>query len=100
MLEDFNFELLARIDRFLKKKPPPPSLSQVDISNQGSIPRTAQIQDVRVKLPKLEISKFDGDIINWQGFWDQFQIAIHQSDSLADIDKFTYYLNGTGTSRC
>ena len=74
----------------MKKTPPSPSLSSLDISNQGSTPRTTQIQDVRVKLPELELSKFDGDIINWQGFWDQFLIAIHENDSLADIDKFTY----------
>ena len=74
----------------MKKTPPSPSLSSLDISIQGSTPRTTQIQDVRVKLPKLELSKFDGDIINWQGFWDQFLIAIHENDSLADIDKFTY----------
>ena len=43
-----------------------------------------------VHLPKLEFSKFDSDIINWQGFWDQFLIAIHKNDSLADIEKFTY----------
>ena len=35
MLEDLNFELLAKIDRCLKKTPPPPSLSSLDISNQG-----------------------------------------------------------------
>ena len=74
----------------MKKTPPPPSLSSLDISNQGSTSGTTQIQDVKVKLPKLELSKFDGDIINWQGFWDQFLIAIHENDSLADIDKFTY----------
>ena len=90
VLEDLNFELLAKIDRYLKKTPPPPSLSSLDISNQGSTSGTTQIQDVKVKLPKLELSKFDGDIINWQGFWDQFLIAIHENDSLADIDKFTY----------
>ena len=64
VLEDLNFELLAKIDRCLKKTPPPPSLISLDIFNQGSTPRTTQIQDVRVKLPKLELSKFDGDIIN------------------------------------
>ena len=73
-----------------EKTPPSSSLSSLDISNQESTPRTTQIQDVRVKLPKLELSKFDGDIINWQGFWDQFLIAIHENDSLADNDKFTY----------
>ena len=65
VLEDLNFELLAKIDRCLKKTPPPPSLRSLDISSQGSTPRTTQIQDVRVKLAKLELSKFDGDIINW-----------------------------------
>ena len=90
VLEDLNFELLAKIDRYLKKTPPSPSLSLLDISNQGSAPRPTQIQDVRIKVPKLELSKFDGDIINWQGFWDQFLIAIHENDSLADIDKFSY----------
>ena len=45
---------------------------------------------LKVKLPKLALCKFDGDIINWKGFWDQFLIAIHENDSLADIDKFSY----------
>ena len=84
MLEDLNFELLAKIDRCLKNTPPPPSISSLDISNQGITPRTTQIQDVGFKIPKSELSKFDGDIINWQGFWDQFLIAIHEND------KFTY----------
>ena len=74
----------------MKKTPPPPSLSSLDISNQGNTPRITQIQDVRVKLPKLELSKLDGDIVNSQEFWDQFRIAIHKNDSFADIDKFTY----------
>ena len=90
VLEDLNFELLAKIDRCLKKTPPPLSLSSLDIFNQESSHRTTQVQDVGVRLPKLELSKFDGYIINWQGFWDQFLIAIHENESLADIDKFTY----------
>ena len=55
MLQDVNFELLAKIDRCLKKTPPPPSLSSLDISNQGNTPRTTQIQDVKIKFPKLEL---------------------------------------------
>ena len=49
-----------------------------------------EISKVKVKLPKLEISKFDGDIINFRGFWDQFNSAIHSNDSINDIDKFCY----------
>ena len=39
---------------------------------------------------KLEIEKFDGDVINWSSFWDQFSSAIHENDSLNEINKFTY----------
>ena len=45
---------------------------------------------VKVKLPKLEIPIFDGDIINCQGFWDHFSSAIDANDSISDIDKFCY----------
>lgn len=31
----------------------------------------------RVKLPKLNVPTFDGDIINWVTFWEQFKVAIH-----------------------
>ena len=44
VLEDLNFELFAKIDRCLKKTPPPSSLSSLDISNQGSTPRTIHFQ--------------------------------------------------------
>ena len=47
-------------------------------------------ESVKVKLPKLEISKFNSDIINWQGFWDQFCSAIHENNSISNIDKFSY----------
>ena len=32
----------------------------------------------------------NGDVINWQGFWDQFCLAIHENNSISDIDKFLY----------
>ncbi|XP_064466520.1 uncharacterized protein LOC135377780 [Ornithodoros turicata] len=50
-----------------------------------------------VKLPKLEISKFDGDLRNRGSFWDQFDSTIHSNESLSKVDKFKYlkgYLTG------
>ena len=32
-----------------------------------------------VKLPKLELKKFDGNILRWQEFWDTFDSTIHQN---------------------
>ena len=47
-------------------------------------------ETAKVRLAKLEIEKFDGDVINWSSFWDQFSSAIHENDSLSEIKKFTY----------
>jgi hypothetical protein len=42
-----------------------------------------------VKLPKLELPKFDGTITDWQTFWDKFVALVDQS-SLPVISKFSY----------
>ena len=43
-----------------------------------------------VKLPKLSLKKFSGDITAWSTFWDIFESAIHKNPNLSDIDKFNY----------
>lgn len=50
-----------------------------------------------VKLPKLIIDKYDGEISAWQEFWNQYETAIHLNDALCKREKFTYlksYLTG------
>ncbi|XP_063590241.1 uncharacterized protein LOC134767126 [Penaeus indicus] len=33
-----------------------------------------------VKLPKLELPKFNGDVTLWQSFWDHFKTHVHEAD--------------------
>ena len=33
---------------------------------------------------------FNGNILEWQSFWDQFSSAIHDKENISNIDKFTY----------
>ncbi len=50
-----------------------------------------------VKLPKLVIDKYSGEISQWQEFWSQYETAIHGNDALCKKEKFTYlksYLTG------
>ena len=42
------------------------------------------------KWPKLELPKFSGNPMDWQGLLDQFQTSIHSGDGLSDIDRFNY----------
>ena len=53
-----------------------------------------------MKLPKIELSKFSGQVLKWKTFLDQFESGIHSKESLSDIDKFTC-LKGllTGSAR-
>lgn len=50
-----------------------------------------------VKLPKLIIDSFSGDVSLWRDFWNRFETAIHKNDTLCKTEKFTYlksYLTG------
>lgn len=44
----------------------------------------------RIKLPKLVIPSFDGDVTKWMSFWDSYESAIHRNTNLTEIDKFNY----------
>ena len=44
----------------------------------------------QIKLPKLVLKRFSGDITKWCSFWDTFEAAIHKNSKLATIDKFNY----------
>jgi len=43
-----------------------------------------------IKLPKLELQKFNGDVLKWQEFWDSFDASIHRNPNLQPVDKFNY----------
>ena len=62
----------------------------------GTIAATVQQQAVvermndGVRLPKIEISQFKGDPLEWNAFRDTFTATIHKNSKLSDIEKFTY----------
>ncbi|KAL7824555.1 hypothetical protein SRHO_G00098440 [Serrasalmus rhombeus] len=54
-----------------------------------------------VRLPKLQIDKFNRDVSSWQEFWSQYKTAIHNNSALCKKEKFTYlktYLTGTAAN--
>lgn len=53
-----------------------PPADRVSISSAHPAPR--------VKLPKLSISKFNGDVTAWIPFWSQFHSSIHSNPHLND----------------
>ncbi len=43
-----------------------------------------------VQLPRIMVPNFDGNLLNWQIFWEQFESAIHSKTQLTDSEKLTY----------
>ena len=64
---------LAKIDFYLNK------VLTVAFSLENlNILCSTQSYENKVKLPRIELSKFNGDIIEWKGFWDQFKSTVHE----------------------
>ena len=43
-----------------------------------------------VKLPRLTLPRFSGNILKWSSFWDSYASAVHNNPDLSDVDKFNY----------
>ena len=43
-----------------------------------------------VKLLKISAPTFDGNIINWSFFWEQFEVYIHKKETLEEVEKLAH----------
>ena len=64
-----------------------PSLSMESLRTE---PESSSYFRTKVRLPKLSIKKFNGNLTAWTTFWDSFESTIHLNPELTNIDKFNY----------
>ena len=57
-------------------------------------PAPCSAEEGGVKLLKLDVSTFDGNIVNWRSFWEQFSISVHDRRKLSDSETLTYLRHG------
>ena len=55
-------------------------------------PPAPSVPSLSTSRPKIALPRFNGDILQWQPFWQAFVAEIESDDSLADINKFNYLL--------
>ena len=41
----------------------------------------------RVRLPKLQLCHFSGDLTKWTSFWESFEAAVHHNEDLSEINS-------------
>jgi len=51
---------------------------------------TVATTTVRSHLPKLQLQKFRGNVIDWLPFLDFYKAAVHKNPDISTIDKFNY----------
>ena len=64
---------------------------KIAIKNETSNDNKMKGKVHSVRLPRLELKKFDANIcLTWQEFWDTFEYTIHKNNDLQNIDKLNY----------
>ena len=46
-----------------------------------------------VKLPKIDVATFNGDLLDWRTFWEQFEISVHDRREVSNAEKLAYLRN-------
>lgn len=78
----------TRLRRMIERASPGRGNSVVDsdtLSRADSVRNSGHL-----RLPKLELQKFNGNKLEWQPFWEQYKQAIHENNSLSSVEKFLY----------
>ena len=57
------------------------------------VPPPTPHQNHNIKLPRIDIKKFSGDVTEWQTFFDSFEVDVHSNDKLYSIKKMNYLLS-------
>ena len=79
-LEKSLFDISQRVKRLSTMPVRPESTSTSAFAPDGT----------GVRLPKLNVPIFDGNIIHWKQLGDQFNVAVHSKTNLSDAEKTVY----------
>ncbi len=62
------------------------------VPSSGSDETTASITTAPkgVRLPKIDVPTFNGNLVNWRTFWEQFSVAIYDRPRLSVTKKLVY----------
>ena len=82
-------EYMAKMMHYLSK--------HVGKESAGSNSTAAQVllslcPKVQVKLPKIDLPTFDGDVLSWQSYYQSIKVSVVDNPSFADVQKLEYLM--------
>ena len=85
--EDIMYSLKARKESILRQlEQYTKNMNTQSNSNALTTPH----YPIHIKLPRLEMPTFSGDVTKWKEFWECFQHTVHDNTQISTIDKFSY----------
>ena len=85
-------ETCIEIDLYLKEyvESEQPEHGATPEAVDTSVISSLSSKQASVKLPKIVLKKFDGNLTNFQSFWDSYNTAIHENEDISDVNKMAY----------
>ena len=77
-LEQLLFDCSLEVKELLARSSTPTSSSSAHAESPG------------LKLPKLDVPTFNGNILQWRSFWEQFVISVHSRTTLTQRSLCTF----------
>ena len=85
--EEHVIESMAKMTSYLASKHVP------EVKLAGSNPPVSQSpSQVQVKLPKINLPTFDGNVFSWQPYYQSIKVSVVDNPSLADVQKLEYLM--------
>ena len=89
-----RFDAKISADKLTDPTSPSTSTGNISSSPQSGLllsgATAASNVEIRAKLPKLEMKRFNSRPTEWQAFIDCFDSAVHSNPKLSNIDKTNY----------
>ena len=84
--EEYACKQISILKAFIEK-------SNITINDHVSASVTSERPSKNVKLPRIELKKYNGDPLKFKEFMDTFKSSIDNNESLTDVEKLNYLKN-------